>query len=165
MNITSSMEKEFQTSSPQSTMKNKMFASMNGLNSSSSFMYHSSSSPNKNSPLNTSMNTNNNNLNNKSVNKSNIEILTQHDLLIKQMDRHRLELFQRIHDRVNRAKQMGALCNEQVKQIHLKINEMEDKLHEAHEEHFHKHILLPYIDETVEEHEEQFLDEDYEEEN
>ncbi|KAG2387778.1 hypothetical protein C9374_001372 [Naegleria lovaniensis] len=67
--------------------------------------------------------------------------LNQHDLVFKQMERQRSELYQRMQDRIQRAKQLGHICKDQIGYLKTKIMDLEEKINEANNEHFNKHIL------------------------
>jgi len=69
------------------------------------------------------------------------DIINQYDLLFKQIDRQRSELYQRLQDRISRAKQLGQICNDQMGHIKTKIMELEERINEANNDHFNKHIL------------------------
>ncbi|KAF0981410.1 hypothetical protein FDP41_012215 [Naegleria fowleri] len=67
--------------------------------------------------------------------------MNQHDLVFKQMERQRSELYQRMQDRIQRAKQLGHICKDQIGYLKTKIMDLEEKINEANNEHFSKHIL------------------------
>ncbi|EFC44375.1 predicted protein [Naegleria gruberi] len=68
-------------------------------------------------------------------------MITQHDLIFKQMDRQRAELYQRMQDRIQRAKQLGHICKDQINYLKSKIMDLEERINEANNEHFNKHVL------------------------